>query len=90
MSNSSRMDGIRPCEFRASLSCLERTRLFEGKVSGLLLSQHHLDRSWEFSQRFRCSVRTFHRSRIFPRIRLIFDDGLDTNFVSDLVGNRAD
>src|SRR5229473_4179460 len=68
------MGGIRPYEFRANSSCLERTQLSEKKDSGSLSRRRRPDRSWQFLQRSRRSMRIFRRSTILQRSRWIFDD----------------
>src|SRR5260221_327333 len=73
-SNFSRMGGIRPYEFRANSSCLERMQLSGKKDSDSLSRRRRPDRSWQFLQRSRRSMRIFHRSTIVRQSRWIFDD----------------
>ena len=70
------MGGIKPYEFRASSNCLERTQLFERKDSDLLSRRLHPDHSWQFSRRFRRSMRIFHRSKISRQSRWIYNDAI--------------
>src|SRR5258707_3394537 len=81
------MGGVRPYEFRANSSCLERTQLSEKKESDSLSRQRRLNRSWQFLQRSRRSMRIFRRSKTLRQSRSIFEMRflLDTNIVSDLV-----
>src|SRR6267154_5463485 len=73
-SNFSRMGGVRRYEFRANSSCLERTQLSGKKDSDSLSRRRRPDRSWQFLQRSKRSMRIFHRSTILRQSRSIFDD----------------
>jgi hypothetical protein len=64
-STYSRMGGIKPCEFRASSNCLERTPLFERKDSDLLSRRHHPGRSLAVLATLPTLDEDFRRSKIF-------------------------
>ena len=68
------MGEIKPCEFRANSSCRERTQLSEKKDNDSLSRRRRPDRSWQFLQRSKRSMRIFRRSTILRQSRWIFDD----------------
>src|SRR5450631_2374138 len=72
--------GIRLYEFRANSSCLERTQLSEKKDSGSLSRRRRPDRSWQFLQRSRRSMRIFRRSKILRQSQSIFDDAISARY----------
>src|SRR5712692_10125861 len=66
------MGEIKPCEFRANSSCRERTQLSEKKDNDSLSRRRRPDRSWQFLQRSRRSMRIFRRSKILRQSRSFF------------------
>src|SRR6202023_333624 len=79
-SNFSRMDEIKPCEFRANSSCRERTQFSEKKDSGSLSKRLRPDRSWQFLQRSRRSMRIFRRLKFVRQSRSSFDDAMSARY----------
>src|SRR5712692_10490790 len=74
------MGGIRPYELRANSSCLERTQASEKKDSDSLSRRRRPDRSWQFLQRSRRSMRIFRRSKILRQSRSIFDAAISARY----------
>src|SRR3981081_4665176 len=87
------MGEIKPCEFRANSSCRERMQLSEKKGNDSLSRRRRPDRSWQFLQRSRRSMRIFRRSKILRQSRSIFDDAISARYqyrIGPREGIRAD